>query len=453
MLSVSGLRGLIGQSLTPVVAARYGQAVGQWFKSQTTQPHIVVGRDSRPSGPMVEMAMIAGLTAVGCRVTRLGIASTPGVALMAGHLKAQGGVVITASHNPIQWNGIKVLRHDGTAPTAEQANQIIQAFHADEVSFVEPAQMQPIEMDESVVQVHLDAVLPHVNAEIIRQKKLKVVLDSVHGAGGAETIALLDALGVELVHLWGEPTGLFPHTPEPLEENLRDLAQAVVEHQADIGFAQDPDADRLAVVDNTGKYIGEEYTLALSALHVLQQTQGSEGQSIAVTNLSSSRMLDDIALDHGGKVLRSKVGEANVAQMMQENRAIIGGEGNGGVIWPKVCYVRDSLVGIALLLEMRAMRDEPLDVTVASVASYAIVKEKVGIEPGMTDRIEPALRSAFPDAQFDTQDGVRVDWVDRWVHVRSSNTEPILRLIAEAPDKKAATALTQQAAEAMGLSG
>ena len=449
MLSISGLRGLIGKSLTPLVAAQYGTAVGMWFKTQVKTPKIVVGRDSRPSGEMIQNAFVSGMSSVGCKVVTLDIATTPGVALMIGRLHADGGIVITASHNPIQWNGIKVLRQDGVAPAPEQAQQIIDLFKNFNPKYVEPAQIPETTFNDTLPLVHMQVIEQNINTDLIRRRRIKVVLDSVHGAGAPETVELLDHLGVELIHLYAEPTGLFPHTPEPTKENLTEPAAAVKEHGAAIGFAQDPDADRLAIVDENGTYIGEEYTLALCVLHLFMQDDCRP--KVTVANLSTSRMIDDIAAKFEGQIHRSAVGEANVAKLMQEKKAVVGGEGNGGIIWPKIGYVRNSLVGIGLMLEMLAMQDKPLSEIVATIPSYAIVKDKVDIKPGMSDTIEPSLRSAFGDAAFDTQDGVRVDWEDRWVHVRPSNTEPILRLIAEAPDEAACRELIDKCAKAMGL--
>jgi phosphomannomutase len=293
MLSISGLRGLIGQSLTPLVAAQYGAAVGQWFNTQVKHPTIVVGRDSRPSGEMIQNAFVSGLSAVGCKVVTLGIATTPGVALMVGRLHADGGIVITASHNPIEWNGIKVLRHDGIAPPPEQAQQIINLFREFNPTYVAPADIPATQADETLPHVHAKAILQYVDVDLIRRRRIKIVLDSVHGAGAPETLAMLEELGVELIHLYAEPTGLFPHTPEPTKANLTELAAAVKQHGAAIGFAQDPDADRLAIVDEHGTYIGEEYTLALCTMHVFAQE--TKLPKVTVANLSTSRMLDDIA--------------------------------------------------------------------------------------------------------------------------------------------------------------
>ncbi len=278
MLSVSGLRGLVGQSLTPPVAARYAAVFGQWLWNQPqsaraggTAPHVVIGRDSRQSGEMVEMAVVSGLLSVGCRVTRLGIVATPSVAIMIEHLGADGGMVITASHNPSVWNGIKALGRDGAAPTAQQAQQIIGQFQADQIQYAAVDRILATAQDVRTNQIHVERVLAQVDGALVRKRRIKVVLDSVHGAGGAAAAQLLGALGVELVHLYAEPTGQFPHAPEPTRENLTGLGDAVRQHHADVGFAQDPDADRLAVVDENGEYLGEEYTLALAVLHVINR--------------------------------------------------------------------------------------------------------------------------------------------------------------------------------------
>ncbi len=480
MLSVSGLRGYIGQSLTPVVAARYGAAFGSWLKTQTDEPspRVVVGRDSRPSGQMIELAAASGLISVGCEVTLLGIVTTPTVAIMAEHLGAQGGMVLTASHNPIIWNGIKCLRADGIAPDAAQAGEIIRRFKEDDVSHVAVEALKLMTRDETGSRVHVDRVLPLVNRQAIAAAKLKVVVDSVHGAGGPAAAMLLKELGVELIHMYGEPTGHFPHTPEPTRENLTELAAVVKQHGAAAGFAQDPDADRLAMVDDNGDYMGEEYTLALCALHVLDakapsRQGGAEGgrdasddsgavghrpvgtvlsaAPILVANLSTSRMLDDIAASHGGSVIRTAVGEAHVAAAMKQHHALIGGEGNGGIIDPRVIHVRDSITGIALILDLIAARRQPLSTIARSIPAYAIVKDKIAFDAALASRLVSTLKAAFPTQTIDLKDGVRIDWPDRWVHVRPSNTEPIMRLIAEAPRNEDAVALIAQVSKALGI--
>jgi phosphomannomutase len=446
MLSVSGMRGLIGRSLTPPVAARYAAAFGSWLRQSTgeSHPHVVVGRDSRPSGLMIQNAAVAGLIAAGCRVTTLGIVTTPSVAIMTEHRGAHGGMVITASHNPIIWNGIKALRHDGVAPPPDQAAQIIQRFHDDQIDYVDVAELQSVDHDDTTNQIHLNRIFDHLDVEAIRKRKIRVVLDSVCGAGGPATAVMMKHLDIDLIHLHGEPTGLFPHTPEPTAENLTGLAAAVKEHGADLGMAQDPDADRLALVDETGRYIGEEYTLALCALHVMGRTPGA-----TAANLSTSRMIDDIAARFGGVVHRTPVGEASVAAMMRKHDAVIGGEGNGGIIWPKVICVRDSLAGAALMLELLATTGKSLSQLVADIPAYSIVKQKLPIEPGMADRAIEQVGKLFAGERIDLQDGIRVDLADSWVHVRPSNTEPILRLIAEAPGEEDAHALIEKVRQAL----
>ena len=447
MLSISGLRGWIGQSLTPPIAARYAGAVGSWLKATSgkAHPHIVVGRDSRPSGEMIQQAALAGLTAVGCRVTTLGIVTTPGTAIMVEHLHADAGMVITASHNPVDWNGIKTLQHDGIAPPPAQARQIIDRFRNEQLDYVPVDQLQPVTHDDTTHRVHIDRILKHIDVPAIRRAKLAVVLDSVHGAGGPSAAMLLKELGVTNLHRYAEPTGLFPHSPEPTAENLITLCDAVKGAKAHLGFAQDPDADRLALVDENGRYIGEEYTLALCAAHLMTRAPGP-----AAANLSTSRMIDDIAAAHGQIVHRTPVGEANVANTMRERRCVVGGEGNGGIMWPPVVYVRDSLVGIALLLEMLAKSGKSLSQLVAAIPRYAIVKDKLPIQPGMADRTIANLKKAFAGQRIDLQDGIRIDWPGKWVHVRPSNTEPILRIIAEAPDEKSARDLIGQMRKHLG---
>ncbi|MEM8737661.1 MAG: phosphoglucosamine mutase [Planctomycetota bacterium] len=429
MLSISGMRGLVGRSITPAVVTRYTAAFGSWLKQSRSTPHpaVVLGRDSRPSGEMFENAAAAGLVAVGCRVLRVGVLSTPGVAIMGLHHQCDGGIIITASHNPAPWNGIKPLRHDGVAPPPQDVQQIIDLYHRDAADHVAVDDLQPITTDPAGSDIHLQRVAELVDTDLIRRAKLKAVVDSVHGAGGDEAAALLDHLGVERIHLYQEPTGRFPHVPEPTRENLTELCRATAEHHADVGFAQDPDADRLAVVDEEGRYLGEEYTLALCAMHKLKPGH------VAVANLSTSRMLDDLALAADATVVRTPVGEANVARGMREHRADLGGEGNGGIIWRPLSQVRDSLVGMALILELLAQRRSPLSELVATIPSYAIIKDKLELpRRELADPVLAWVAEHYAAQSVDTQDGVRVDWPDRWVHVRPSNTEPILRIIAEA---------------------
>lgn len=450
MLSISGLRGWIGQSLTPPIAARYAAAVGSWLKqtSGKQHPHIVVGRDSRPSGQMIQQAALAGLTAVGCRATTLGIVTTPSTAIMVEHLHADAGMVITASHNPVPWNGIKTLQHDGVAPPPDQAQRIIDRFKNDKLDYVPVDQLQPSDQNDSATRVHLDRILKLIDVAAIRKAGLTVVLDSVHGAGGPAAAQLLKELGVANIHRYAEPTGHFPHNPEPTAENLVTLCDAVKQAKARLGFAQDPDADRLALVDEAGRYIGEEYTLALCAAHLMSRQPGP-----MAANLSTSRMIDDIAAQHGQIVHRTPVGEANVANAMRKHHCDVGGEGNGGIMWAPVVHVRDSLVGIAVVLEMLAKTGQSLSQRVAQIPRYAILKDKLPIQsgaPDMADRTIANLKQAFAGQKIDLQDGIRIDWPGKWVHVRPSNTEPILRIIAEAPDEKSARDLINQMRKHLG---
>jgi len=452
MLSISGMRGLVGKSLTPTVAARFGAAFGSWLwanrrpgNEDNAAPVVALGRDSRQSGPMIEAAVASGLASTGCKVIRVGILSTPGVAIAANHLSADGGMVITASHNPFPWNGVKPLRHDGVAPPPEDSANIIERFHNNDFKYAEVDGLIRFEDFPTGDKHHVDEVLALVDVDLIKSANLSATVDSVHGAGGDEARHLLHALGVKLHHLYAAPTGDFPHIPEPTKENLVELSEQTAKLGADVGFAQDPDADRLAIVDENGTYIGEEYTLALCALHKLGQ-----GQSVAA-NLSTSRMVDDIAANVGGKVIRTPVGEANVTQGMRDNNATLGGEGNGGIIDNRISQVRDSIIGMAYILELIAARKQPLSEIVKDIPAYAIVKDKAGVDPEVLKTMPDKMQAAFAEQRIDLQDGVRIDWEDKWVHVRPSNTEPIIRVIAEASDEAQAKELVQQVRDVLGL--
>ncbi|MCA9297357.1 MAG: hypothetical protein KC983_12590, partial [Phycisphaerales bacterium] len=330
MLSVSGARGIVGATMTPIVAAEYAAAFGSFIRDSTGQrrPRLIVGRDSRLSGEILANAAMAGLRSVGCDVVSLGVVTTPSVAVMINTHSAAGGLVLTASHNPIQWNGLKCLNQDGVAPPVDDAQQIIDRFRRKDIAWVGVHELGTSRFDDTTHVTHIGRVLAAIDPAPIRARKFTVVLDSVNGAGCVAGRLLLQELGCTVHQLNGEPTGNFAHTPEPIEENLTDLAAAVVERSADVGFAQDPDADRCAVIDETGRYIGEEYTLALCAKRMLDVHGGGP----MAANLSTSRMIDDIAARYdGGRVARTAVGEANVVDAMQRDGAIVGGEGNGGV--------------------------------------------------------------------------------------------------------------------------
>lgn len=425
MISVSGIRGIVGETMTPQLAVDMGCA----FAAHVGGGKVVLARDSRPSGPMVHAAVLSGLLSGGCEVIELGIVSTPGAALMVNELGADGGILITASHNPTDWNGIKFLTRHGTAPPKGEADDIIAVYRSRNFVPVSVEQIGHVTREDSTHRRHVNKVLGIVNAEAISRRGFHVVLDSVCGAGGAGGRMLLDALGCKVTHLNAEPTGRFPHPPEPLAENLGDLCASVTEAKADVGFAQDPDADRLAIVDETGGYIGEEYTLALAARHVFAVRPGP-----VAANLSTSRMIDALAERAGGDCVahRSAVGEANVVEVMKQRDCVLGGEGNGGVIDPRVVYVRDSLVAMALVLQLLADDGRSLSRVVAEIPHYHMVKQKFECERARISAVLGAVKEAFAREKLDDGDGVRIDWPEGWVHVRASNTEPIMRVIAEA---------------------
>jgi phosphomannomutase len=438
MIGVSGMRGTIGGTLTPAVVSRMAAAFAA-FLHETEKPangsyfRVVFGRDSRPSGAWVRDAAAAALCASGIEVIDLDIVTTPGVAMMVKHLNADAGVVATASHNPIMWNGLKFLSRDCIAPPPAAAKQI-RAFYDDQKThWVRVEKLVQPKKNGETHALHVKKVLDYVDVLGISSKRFKVVLDSVNGAGCVATNTLLSRLGTRLVHIAGTPDGQFPHDPEPTAANLVGLAEEVKKQNADVGFAQDPDADRLAIVDENGTYIGEEYSLALAARHLLSKKPGG----VAAANLSTSRMLDDVAAKFGGKVLRTPVGEANVIQAILTGNATIGGEGNGGVIDPRIVPGRDSLVGMAYVLQLMADTGKRISELVAEMPRYEIVKTKFDCRVEDARKVVAELVRVFASEQVDTQDGIRIDWPASraWVHARPSNTEPIMRIIAEAPDR------------------
>ncbi len=473
MLGVSGMRGITGKSLTPEVALRYAGAFGTFLQNRTTMPLVLVGRDGRRGGEAIYEAAVAGLLGAGCCVTRLGVASTPTV----GHAamgEADGAVIITASHNPQEWNGLKFLLGGSAgndevefdfacAPPIDLATQIISQYQAGPL-WNEPDSDRPL-MDESeAAYSHWVEVAGRVISMLSDSAAerwsdhgsigLRCVLDAVNSSGSTVGVPFLDYLA-DAITLNCSASGVFPHTPEPTRDNLSGeggLCSVVPGVRADVGFAQDPDADRLAIIDETGRYIGEEYTLVLSALALLE-LEDDPANAVLVANLSTSRMIDDLAERFGARVERTPVGEAHVAQRMIEllaggQNVVLGGEGNGGVIWPDVSFVRDSVVAMGLTLAVMARQGKPLSTIVDSLPSYSIVKRKQDIPS--KNAAKPAIDAvadAFKDrGRVDLQDGVRVDFDDQkaWLSVRASNTEPIVRLIAEAPDEAAAHALLDE---------
>ena len=457
MLSISGARGIVGATMTPETVARYAGAFGSMLKETITDrpPRLVVGFDGRRSGGSLAAAAVSGLAGVGCEVTSLGMTTTPTVGVMIGELGCDGGINVTASHNPIEWNGVKCLDSDGLAPPGPVANRIIARFKENRVDWVEGAACGPVSSRSDADEIHVARSIGIVDREVIASRGFHVVLDSVAASGCRAGRMLLEGLGCSVNHLHGEPTGIFPHVPEPTEANLRELANATrADSAAVVGFAQDPDADRLAVIDENGRYIGEEYTLVLAGLRMMQRRGGGP----IAANLSTSRMIDDVCAGFdGASVVRTAVGEAHVVQGIRANDGNIGGEGNGGVIVPEVCFIRDSLSAMALVLELLATdpAQRPLSAIVDSLPRYSMIKRKWDLTAvGGRDAVDGILdrvRNHWPDAIVNDADGVRIDIDDRWVHVRPSNTEPIIRLIAEAPDEASVQAIADEAAAAAGI--
>ncbi len=436
IISVSGLRGIVGENLNADVAADYARAFGTFLRKKIAPGRritVCIGRDSRPSGQLLAQAVAGQLTWMGIDCIDLGIVTTPTVGIMVRHLACAGGVIITASHNPGEYNGIKLLLDNGMAPPADIAVKIKNTFLNKEFDLKESRKPGKVTPNNHADGVHIARVLAVIEQEKIANKKFTVVLDSVNGAGGRPGKKLLEQLGCKVIPLNNEPTGLFAHRPEPIAENLTSLCEAVKKNHADIGFAQDPDADRLAIVDETGSYIGEEYTLALAAKLIFSQSSGS-----AATNLSTSRMIDDIAASAGGRVIRTPVGEANVAAAMLEHNCIIGGEGNGGVIDLRVGPIRDSLVAMAFVLQLMAQTDKPLSQIAAEIGGYYMTKLKVPADKNTVASLVDDAKKLFPNAKLNTSDGCRLDLPDAWLHIRPSNTEPIVRIIVEAKDKQTA---------------
>ena len=436
----------MGDGLDADFLTRFGQAVGTLAVRETadgaTPGLAVLTRDGRPTGPMVRHCVLGGLLAAGCRVLDGGVAMTPTCGVLVSHHRAAAGLQITASHNPSEWNGLKPFSPTGGVLTAEQGERLVGVMESGEFAAAPWDRVGSVETLADPHGPHLERVLSLVDRDAIRARRFKVVLDCNRGSGAAATPGFLrDELGCEVTVLGGTPDGLFEHTPEPTEANLTGLCEEVRRAGADIGFAQDPDADRIAVVDETGRYVGEELTLALAADHVLPTRNCP-----LVVNGSTSRVNADVAERHGCEFRRSAVGEANVVQAMRAAGSTFGGEGNGGVIDFRVGPVRDSLVSIAHLLDGLAKRGGTVGQWADSLPAYAIVKRKFAVPS--PDRVEAAcdaLAAAYPDAEAKRGDGLRLDWPDRWVQVRASNTEPIARVIAEAPDAATAERLAADA--------
>jgi len=437
IISVSGLRGIVGETLTPEVAVRYVAA----FAAVAGPGPILIARDSRPSGKMLAEAIHAGLHAVGRNTIEAGILATPTTGVLLGECRAAGAVQITASHNPSPYNGIKLFSAEGRVIPAGLGEKVLERYRTGTVDWVAHNRLGARQECRDAHSAHLRAVLATVDLDRIRARRFKVLLDSNHGAGGPLGRLLLEDLDCRVTLLGEEPHGQFAHAPEPTAENLAGMLSAVT-MSADIGFCQDPDADRLAVIDESGRYLGEEYTVAMCVDHVLRQRKGP-----IVTNCSSSRMSEDLANRYGVPFFRSAVGEANVVDAMLAHGAIFGGEGNGGPIDPRVGLVRDSFLGMALLLSAMAARNMKISQLADELPRYEILKTKILLPPEKVAMALDALERHFSEAKADRLDGLRLDWPGRWLLVRASNTEPIVRAIAEAPTAAEAANLCNAAAD------
>jgi phosphomannomutase len=428
-ISISGVRGVVGQSLTPKLLTRFAQAFGTHTGSGT----IVIGRDPRTSGEMVKQAVIAGILSTGNRVVDIGMCPVPTVQLQVRHRRAQGGIAITASHNPAEWNALKFIGSSGLFLDAGQARELLDIYHQGQYTKVGGSELRTVEEIEGATDLHIKSILDVLGPLPQTKKKLRVVLDSCNGAGSLVGPKLIESLGAEVVRLNTTPDGSFPRPAEPLPENLGDLCRTVKEHNADVGFAQDMDADRLAIVSDHGEPIGEDNTLVLAALYVLGREKGP-----VVVNLSTTSAVADVAKKFDCPVFLTKIGEVNVTDAMRQHDAVIGGEGNGGVIYPRINFARDSLVGIALVLHLLAESGKTVTELLASVPRYSIVKEKMSCPSDRIPALLRKVRQEFAKFELDTRDGVKVIQPDGWLLVRGSNTEPIIRIVAEAKSEQQA---------------
>jgi phosphomannomutase len=437
-ISISGVRGVIGQSLTPTLLTRFAQAFGTHTGSGT----IVVGRDPRTSGEMVKHAVIAGILSSGGRVVDIGVCPVPTVQLQVRRRKANGGIAITASHNPAEWNALKFIGSNGLFLDAGQARELLDIYHQGEYTKVAGDEIRTVEEVEGATDAHIKAVIDALGPLPAAKRKLRVVLDSCNGAGSIVGPKLLEALGVEVIPINVTPDGSFPRPAEPLPENLGDLCEAVKKHGADVGFAQDMDADRLAIVSEQAVPIGEDYTLVLAALYVLAREPGP-----VVANLSTTSALEDVAKKFNCPLFLTKIGEVNVTDKMQQQHASIGGEGNGGVIYPRINFARDSLVGMALVLHLLADSGKTVTQLLDQFPRYTVVKEKMVCPSDRIAVVLKMLRQEYGSYPLDTRDGVKVTLPHGWFLVRGSNTEPIIRVVAESSEEDKARAIVARVYE------
>ena len=449
--SISGIRGTIGgkvdENLTPLDVVKFTSAFGTWLQNNKNKKDLtlVVGRDARISGSMVNSLVTATLQGLGIHVVDLGLSTTPTVEVMVPELNADGGIILTASHNPKQWNALKLLNEKGEFITGENGTEVLALAESQDFDYAEVDDLGQYETREDAFDIHIQKILdlPMVDAEAIKAKKFKVVVDAVNSTGGIAIPQLLEELGCEVVKLYCEPNGHFPHNPEPLKEHLGDICELMKTEKADVGIVVDPDVDRLALVDENGELFGEEYTLVAVADYLLRHQKGA-----AISNLSSSRALRDVARNLGSEYFASAVGEVNVVTLMKEKNAVIGGEGNGGIIYPELHYGRDSLVGVALFLTHLAKENKTVSELRATYPSYFMGKKKIELTPDIdVDSLLTKMEKEYQTEDISTIDGVKIDFENNWVHLRKSNTEPIIRIYTEAFSQEEADRLGDQMIE------
>ena len=451
--SISGIRGTIGgkvdENLTPIDAVKFAAAYGSWLKGQVGKEHVkvVIGRDARISGEMIQNLVQYTLIGLGIDVVNIGLSTTPTVEVAVPLEKADGGIILTASHNPKEWNALKLLNDKGEFVSDQDGKAILKIAEENDFSFATVDHLGKFNYDDRYIDLHIEKVLtlPLVTPEAIQKKKFRVVVDAVNSTGGIAIPRLLERLGVEVIKLYCEPNGHFPHNPEPLKEHLGDICKKVVEEKADFGIVVDPDVDRLAFITDQGEMFGEEYTLVACADYVLSKAKGN-----VVSNLSSSRALRDIAQKYGVTYSAAAVGEVNVVTEMKRVEAIIGGEGNGGIIYPELHYGRDALVGVALFLSLLAERGGSVQQLRESYPAYFMSKNKIQLTEQINpDQILKAMEQKYAYEQTTTIEGLKIDFTDSRVHLRKSNTEPIIRIYTEAKSQKEADTLAQRFIEEM----
>ncbi len=441
IVSVSGIRGVVGETLFPEDTLRWALAYGTMVNRRT----IVLGRDTRPSGEWVRGAVLAGLLATGCKVIDLGIVPTPTLQLAVQHWQADGAVAITASHNPVEWNALKFFDSSGMYLDAEKLRHLCEIYESGQFRYAKWYEVGQIQKDATAIDRHIERILTCVDVERIRRRRFRVVIDCVNGAACFISPRLLERLGCEVIPLFDEPTGVFQRNPEPIAENLSQLCRVVRETKADVGFAHDADVDRLSIVADGGEALGEETTLVLVVYHTLKN---KERGPVAI-NLSTTMAVDEIAKEFGVPVYRTRVGDIHVSKRLKEVKGVIGGEGNGGVIYPRIQYARDAVAALALVLEFMAMHDEPLSALVQRLPRYPMVKKSMSIKGLDVHKLLETIKQRYTAEEIVEEDGVKLQWNDHWVHVRPSGTEPILRVIAEAKTKEHAEQLCDEVIAAL----